>query len=184
MLLGSSRSEQGENVSFITSGKPFPLLSAFERGSTTVKRLLAEAKVLELPVEFVATKTNVPGWESTCKLKTAETPERSVDAAVTLIAGELKDGAKANVDPVRLIPLTSRFGITLLKKADLQPMAVMTGEGRTVKLFVDVAVCPETVTEIGPVVAVAGTVTVRVVVDAESTGAVVPLNCTALFAGV
>ena len=56
----------------------------------------------------------------------------------------------------------------------------ITGVARTVKGVLDVAVLPPTVTEIGPVVAPAGTLTDRVVVEAETTVAFTPLNCTVL----
>ena len=52
------------------------------------------------------------------------------------------------------------------------------------KLVVVVAVAEATVTEIGPVVAPDGTVTVRVVVVATVTVAAVPLNLTTLELGV
>src|SRR5262245_54223293 len=54
----------------------------------------------------------------------------------------------------------------------------------TVNLLALVAVSPETVTVIGPLVADAGTVTVRVVVVATVTVATVPLMRTVLLAGV
>jgi len=55
-------------------------------------------------------------------------------------------------------------------------MELITGFGRIVKLVVVVTVLDATVTEIGPVVAPDGTVTVRVLVVAAVTVAAVPLN--------
>ena len=49
----------------------------------------------------------------------------------------------------------------------------------TVNTVLELADCPLTVTEIKPVVAVEGTVTVREVAVAAETLAVTPLNCTA-----
>jgi hypothetical protein len=60
---------------------------------------------------------------------------------------------------------------------------VMVGGKITVKLVLLVAVCPLTVTVIGPVVAPTGTVVVMLVVVLEIIVAVVPLNLTMLFAG-
>jgi hypothetical protein len=61
---------------------------------------------------------------------------------------------------------------------------VMAGVARTVKLEALVAVTPEVVTEIGPVVAPGGTITVNVVEVAPETVAAVPLNSTRLLDGV
>jgi hypothetical protein len=61
---------------------------------------------------------------------------------------------------------------------------VMTGVARTVKLEPLVAVTPEVVTEIGPVEAPTGTITVSVVEVAPVTVAAVPLNSTTLLDGV
>jgi hypothetical protein len=60
----------------------------------------------------------------------------------------------------------------------------ITGVARTVKGVLDVAVFAPTVTEIGPLVAPAGTVTTRLVVVAETTVATVPLNLTSFAEGV
>jgi hypothetical protein len=61
---------------------------------------------------------------------------------------------------------------------------VIVGVGSSVKLDPLVTVTPLTVTEIGPLVAPAGTITVSVVEVAPVTVAATPLNCTVLFAGV
>lgn len=61
---------------------------------------------------------------------------------------------------------------------------VIVGVGSTVKLDPVVTVTPLTVTEMGPEVAPAGTVTVRLVVVATVTTAWVPLNLTTLFTAV
>jgi hypothetical protein len=174
VLLGSSTSRQ--NAAFITSGNPLPLVSAVENGFTTVKRLLEEPKGLDVPRGLVAISTYVPALVPAVTLMLAEVSDGSVDAEAITSAGGEKAGTKVNVAPLKLNPLTCRFEIVLLKSADLQLMPVMTGEGMTVKLFADVAVCPATVTEIGPVVAAAGTVVVRVVGEAESTRVDAPLN--------
>ena len=60
--------------------------------------------------------------------------------------------------------------------AELGLTEVMTGLESTVKLLVVVAVAEPTFTEIGPVVAPEGTVTVSVVAVAAVTVAVMPLN--------
>ena len=54
----------------------------------------------------------------------------------------------------------------------------IAGAGITMKLLLEFAVFPLTVTEIRPVVAVAGTVATIVVVVAETTVATAPLNLT------
>lgn len=54
----------------------------------------------------------------------------------------------------------------------------------TTKLFAELADCPFTVTESGPVLAPEGTLTVSAELVAAVTVAVVPLNCTAFKEGV
>jgi hypothetical protein len=66
--------------------------------------------------------------------------------------------------------------------AGLNPVSV--GVGKTVKLEAVLRVTPLTVTEITPVVAPAGTVTLMLLAVEEVTVAVVPLNRTTLLAGV
>jgi len=155
-----------------------------------VKRLAFVGTVLELPALLEATKANVPVAEvPMLKLMVAEAPVGSITGGPKLAAGGLVAGARANVESVRLTPVTVSAGNLALgndapSSADFRLMDVITGTGNTVKLVVLVAVCPETVTETGPVVAPEGTVTVRVVAVAESAGAGVPLNWTASLAGV
>jgi hypothetical protein len=60
----------------------------------------------------------------------------------------------------------------------------IVGVPGTVKIPVLVTVTPLSVTEIGPVEAPGGTVTVSVVADAPVTGALIPLNSTTLLLGV
>jgi hypothetical protein len=60
----------------------------------------------------------------------------------------------------------------------------MVGVPGTVKIPTLVTVTPLSVTEIGPVEAPGGTVTVSVVADAPVTGALIPLNSTTLLLGV
>ena len=60
----------------------------------------------------------------------------------------------------------------------------MAGTASTVKLLLEFAVEEPTVTEIRPVVAPVGTVTVRLLAVAAVTVAVVPLNFTVLALGV
>jgi len=69
---------------------------------------------------------------------------------------------------VGVVLLTRNVGLT----------EVIAGTGGTVKLLLEFAVFPLTVTEIRPVVAVAGTVATNVVVLAETTVATAPLNFT------
>ena len=57
---------------------------------------------------------------------------------------------------------------------------LITGIVSTVKLLLEVAVDEPTVTVIAPVVAPAGTITVKLLADAALTTAAVPLNCTVL----
>ena len=66
--------------------------------------------------------------------------------------------------------------------ADAGFRSVMVGVGNTLKLATLVTVTPLTVTEIGPVVAPAGTVVSRLLVLASVTTAAIPLNLTTLFA--
>jgi hypothetical protein len=61
---------------------------------------------------------------------------------------------------------------------------VMIGDGKMVKLFGLIKIIPFTIIDIGPVVAPAGTNTVKVVDVASVIEAEVPLNVTRLFAGV
>ena len=63
-------------------------------------------------------------------------------------------------------------------------MEEMTGFGVTVKFVLEVAVIPATVTEIGPVDALPGTLTTSAVLVAEETEAGAPLNCTVFAEGV
>ncbi len=63
-------------------------------------------------------------------------------------------------------------------------MEVIVGTASTVKLLREFAVADPTVTLISPVVAPEGTVTVKLLVVAAVTVAVVPLNFTVLALGV
>jgi hypothetical protein len=116
-----------------------------------------------------------------------------VAPAGTVTVSEVVEAALTTAD----VPLneTTLFAGVVLKfvpeiitVAPTAPLAgvndVKVGVGRTVKLEPLVNVIPLTVTEIVPVVAPAGTVTVNEVVVAALTTADVPLNETTLFAGV
>ena len=71
-----------------------------------------------------------------------------------------------------------------LLTTDLGATVRIPGTGRKAKLLLEVAVWPATVTAIGPVEALTGTVTTRVVGEAEITVAAAPLNLTILEAGM
>ena len=86
-------------------------------------------------------------------------------------------GAVAKFDPliVTAAPTAPELG---------ENPEIVGGGVTTTKLFVVVTVCPATVTEIGPVAAPVGTVTINFVVVADVTVAGVPLNLTELLEGV
>jgi hypothetical protein len=97
--------------------------------------------------------------------------------------GGVKAGVKLKVAPVRFAPVTVKFEMVLtaeLLTAKGGLTARTDGLETTVKLPVEVAVTPLTVTETGPVVAVVGTVTVRDVAVAATTVAATPLKLTVL----
>jgi hypothetical protein len=72
-----------------------------------VNRLLAAAFELELPIELVATKANVPAVEPTERLKLALVSVASTDAEVTAIAVGFE---KANLAPARFNPVDGDVG--------------------------------------------------------------------------
>ena len=89
-----------------------------------------------------------------------------------VMGGTAKTGEKLKVDPARPIPVTRKFGKLIgfaLVSNDFGLTEVMFGIGRKVKLLLDVTVCPFTVTVIGPLVAVPGTVTSNAVGEATKT---------------
>jgi hypothetical protein len=98
-------------------------------------------------------------------------------AAVPLNVTELPAGVVAKFDPLIVtgVPTGPELG---------ENPEIVGGGVTTAKLFALVPVCPATVTEIGPVVAPAGTVAVNRVVVADVTVAGVPLNVTELLEGV
>src|SRR5580704_7898757 len=103
-------------------------------------------------------------------LNVAELPFEAIAAELTVIAAGEKAGVKENVAAVRVEPETCRFGIVIelaLLTVDLGEMERTAGTGMKVKLLDDVAVWPPYVTEMGPEVALAGTVATMVVDVAE-----------------
>src|SRR5262249_7569401 len=97
-------------------------------------------------------------------------------------SGGLNVGINASVAPLRLRPVTWKFGmfvVPLPLKTDVGLTERMLGTGMSVKLMLEVAVWVPTVTEIGPLVAAAGIVTTRVVAVADITVAVTPFIFTA-----
>src|SRR6185369_7616551 len=89
-------------------------------------------------------------------------------------------GRNENVEPVRFKPVIWTLETVAFERVKRGLIERITGVASTVKGVVDVAVLPPTVTEIGPVVAPAGTTTSSRVVDAEVTAAVIPLKLTRL----
>src|ERR1039457_4634690 len=110
----------------------------------------------------------------------ADVPVELIDTALTVGP----PGLKANVAPRTFVPVTWAFGNTTLNRADFGQTELMMGSAITTKLLDEVTVWSWTVTEIGPVVAPAGTVATSVVVVAEVTVATVPLNLTVSEEGV
>ena len=100
-----------------------------------------------------------------------------------VMSGGTDSGRMENVEPVRFIPSTRKFGIVAPGKAVARRTAVISGACVTIKFWLDVAATPPTVTEIGPVLAPSGTIATRVVAVAEVTAAEVLLKRTVLSGG-
>jgi hypothetical protein len=103
-------------------------------------------------------------------LNVAELPFEAIVTELTVIGAGEKAGTKEKVAEFRVEPETCKFGIVIgfkLLTVDLGEMERTAGTGMNVKLPDDVAVWPPDVTEIGPVVAFAGTVATIVVEVAE-----------------
>jgi len=96
-------------------------------------------------------------WASTVTFRVADVPEGSMVADITVSGGGTTVDRKVNVAPVRLLPCTWKGAITDPESAMVGLIAVIPGG--TVKLRLEVAVFPATVTAMGPVVAPGGTVT-------------------------
>src|SRR5258708_25770917 len=87
-LPASSGSEP--NTASITSENPSPSLSAFDLGSTTVKRLIGVITLEELPATLVATSASVPLMPAgivTVAVAVADEPEGLMELTSTLIGG-------------------------------------------------------------------------------------------------
>lgn len=150
-----------------------------------VKVLFDPAVGLELPPAVVATRVNDPtAVEESVRVIIADVPPAPIETFEIAAAGGTKAGTNENVAPVKLTPVTWKGLIVAPWSPDVGLMEVITGTGRTAKFVVVVAVDPPTVTEMGPVVAPEGTVTVRELVVAAVTVATVPLNLTVSLAGV
>ncbi len=138
--------------------------------------LVLVAMGLDAPLALVAIRVYVPeAPAATVTFRVADVPSALIVAELTLMAAGVNAGLKENVEPVRFTPVTwseARFtGEELLTTESVE---------MTVKLVVEAAVLGPTVTEIGPVVAVGGTIAERDVDDAEMTTAATPLKFTAL----
>src|SRR5262249_25704631 len=143
--------------------------------------LFGDGVVSELPLALAATSTNVPeALALMTRLSVAELPDGSIEAKATTMTGGTNAGLNEKVEPVRFEPVTWTPAIVVPARACLRLMDAMTGNWRIVKSVCVVAVLAPTVTEIGPVVAPAGTVTTSVEVVADTTCAGVPLNLTVL----
>ena len=165
-----------------------PSPSASPLGSRTFKVFAEVCIGLEFPAELVAINVNAPDTPGAIvMLSVAELPSEAMVAELTVIGGGTKAGTKENVAAVRVEPVTCRFGIVIefaLLTVDLGEMERMAGIGMKVKLLDDVAVWPPVVTEIGPDVALAGTVTTIVVEVADRIVPGTPLKLTVFEATV
>jgi len=151
---------------------------------TTANVLPAVGYRLELPVPVVATTTNLPkALGLVVRLIMAVTPVGSTVTDPTLTAVGLKAGRNENVAPIRFAPLTTTDEAVFDKLA-LGKIEETTGLEVTTKFGLEVAVVPATVTEIGPVVALLGTLTTSIVPLAEETVAGAPLKRTVFADGV
>jgi len=165
--------------------RPSPSESAFGSEEITVSVLPAVETDGELPLPFVATSVKDPlALEASVKVMVAEAPFGLMFTFETVMAAGVKVGRKANVEPVRFVPVTEKLLMVGAFSTSVGLTEVITGTARTVKLLLEVAVEPPTVTLMAPVVAPAGTVVVSWFVVAAVTVAVVPLNFTVLELGV
>jgi hypothetical protein len=143
---------------------------------------------LDDPPDVVATAVKLPvTFAAMLRLNTAEVPSLLIFAEVTVTGAGTNAGTKLKVAPAKLVPVTVKLETVVA----LVPFTAVRGEteatvgpGRNVKLLLVVAVFAPTVMEMGPVVALPGTETVRVLADAVSTVAGTPLKVTAFEAGV
>ena len=93
-------------------------------------------------------------------------------------------GRNEKLAQVRFKPVIWTLEVVAFDSVNRGLIERITGVASTVKGVLDVAVFAPTVTEIGPVVAPAGTVTSKLVVVADKTVAATPLNLTSLVEGV
>src|SRR5207302_7521759 len=86
--------------------RPSPSESALGSAETMVRVLPGEGADVELPVPFVATRVNDPAaLDASVRVIVAEVLELMTTFEI-VTAGGLKAGAKENVAPVRLVPVT------------------------------------------------------------------------------
>jgi len=138
----------------------------------------------ELPVPLVATTVNEPAaFEASVSVMVAKVPFPLMFTLEIVIAAGVNVGKKEKVAPVRFEPFTWKLAVGLFTTS-VGLTDVMTGMASTVKLLLEFAVAVPTVTLTRPVVAPAGTITVRLLAVAAVTEAAVPLNCTVLALGV
>jgi hypothetical protein len=153
-------------------------------GLTTAKPFAGVGNGPELPAALVATTTNRPNALAlVVKLIVAEFPVVSIETDPTAIADGTNAGMKENVEAVRLAPVTVTVTV-LFAKAPFGAIDEMVGPEVTTKLVLEVAVVPATVTEMGPVLALRGTLTTNWVPVAEETVAGAPLKRTVFADGV
>jgi len=156
---------------------PSPSKSALGFVERTVSVLVVDGTWDELPLEVVATTVNEPlALAAKVSVMVAEVPLPLMLTFEAAMAAGLNVGRNENVAPVRLEPLTWKPLIVGVLSANVWLRDVIAGIVSTVKFVLEVAVEVPTVTLIGPVVAPAGTVAVRLFAVAAVTAAVVPLN--------
>jgi hypothetical protein len=166
--------------------RPSPSVSP--SGATTFRVLAVVEIELELPTEFVANNVKLPRVAAaTVRFKVAVDPSGLMLAELMTTGGLLRAGAKLKVEPMRLTPETVKFGTLVVVELLTRKLGLTdrtAGIGIKVKFVPEAVVTPLTVTAIGPVDAVAGTVTTIVFAVAETTLAAVPLKVTAFEDGV
>jgi len=116
---------------------------------------------------FVATVTRLAALLAVLTVRVAVVAVTT--AFVIVMAGGTDAGENDIVDPVRFSPLTTTVRPVCPASTYGGLIEVIVGTAVTVKLVVEVTVFAPTVTETGPVVAVFGTVTVRVLAVAAVT---------------
>src|SRR5215831_11469753 len=174
----------GSVPSAISTALVRPSPSASPSGAMMVSVLFAPGSWVELPAPLLATRVNAPtASEVRSSDNVAERPSGATIAVATATFAGTNAGAKANVAPVRLAPVTTNAGTWTgapVLIMNLGVMLLMAGTWTTSKLSVERATAAPTATETGPVVAPSGTIVVTLVAVACVTSAGTPLNVTAL----